>query len=338
MQCPYFGTCRGCQTQHLPYEVQLENKKKNLSAILCRDFEVFGSEPFGYRNRMEFLFNSNGPALRTGKSLVNVEACPICDDSINRMLGQMKFESYPFNCLVLRSAKETSASFVLDKEDDNSEAIALVEGFASRTDIDNVIITFSEDDAYSEDFFMVKGSDTLHEALLGKDFEFSVQGFFQNNTAIAEKMHAWVRERLQPGKQLLDLYAGVGTFGIINTDKFERVVIAESFRKCIDSANNNIKANNVSNAKAFALDARQIARLDLIPSTIILDPPRSGIDPKALAEIRKLGAKQIFYVSCNPHKLKKDLAKMKEYKMRSAALFDMFPQTNHYEAVVELAL
>jgi tRNA/tmRNA/rRNA uracil-C5-methylase (TrmA/RlmC/RlmD family) len=170
-----------------------------------------------------------------------------------------------------------------------------------------------------------------------------VQGFFQNNHLMAEKMQAYVHNILRKHDtneaHLLDLYAGVGTFGIINSSLFKNVTIVESVKECIESAQKNIADNNIPNANPFMIDAMNLKKLTLPAKLfVITDPPRSGMHPKTIDQLKKLRPRVIIYVSCNVQQLGKDLPKFSDYEIRSAALFDLFPQTPHSEAVVELVL
>ena len=92
------------------------------------------------------------------------------------------------------------------------------------------------------------------------------------------------------------------------------------------------------NAEAVALDAKNIGRINFSrPLHVITDPPRTGMEPKAVQQLLKLGPETITYISCNPRQLKKEMLKFsKYYTIKSVALFDMFPQTNHMEIVVEM--
>ena len=138
---------------------------------------------------------------------------------------------------------------------------------------------------------------------------------------------------------MLDLYAGVGTFGIINSGLFKEVYIVESDKNCIDAAKINIKNNSIKNAKEILLDAMKLKQLTLPKDLfVITDPPRSGMHPKTIEQLKNLKPKIIIYVSCNIEQLSKDLNKFSDYSIKSAALFDLFPQTPHIEAVVELVL
>jgi len=157
-------------------------------------------------------------------------------------------------------------------------------------------------------------------------------------------MHKYVNELLKSYDakdkfgHLLDLYGGVGTFGIINADLFKKVTIVEGFQGCIDAANANIELNDIDNAEALCMDAMQLKKVKLTsPLYVVTDPPRSGMHPKTIEELIRLKPERLIYISCNVKQLEKDLPKfLKHYTLKSAAMFDLFPQTNHMESVVEL--
>ena len=84
-------------------------------------------------------------------------------------------------------------------------------------------------------------------------------------------------------------------------------------------------------------NAKNLKKLDFpSPLTVILDPPRSGMHPKTVEHLNSASAERVIYISCNPKILALDLEKLSNYRIKSAALFDMFPQTEFFETVVEL--
>lgn len=374
--CPYFGECGGCSTQHIGYALQLENKKKTLGrAVACNDInniKVFSGNPCNYRNRMDFIFHSSGLGLRKNRKwqeTVDIERCAISDERLNTILKEIrdffsdayraghidhfdiKKNTGTFRYAVIRAPQhDSSVSFVLNSGSARlEEAAEKIKKFAEITSAGNVLITYVPPDtdmSISDDFFVVKGKDMLKETYMGRDFEYSAQGFFQNNSEMAEKMQEYCngilkKYGLEKTKKahLLDLYGGVGTFGIINADLFSGVTIVENVKQCIDAANRNIGINGIKNAKAVLLDAAQLRKLSLPkPLFVITDPPRSGMHLKTIRQLNELKPEVIIYVSCNPEQLGKDIPKFKGYLIKSAALFDLFPQTNHAEGVVELIL
>lgn len=368
-KCPYFRKCGGCTSQHIPYDLQLENKKKSLSYAVFsryeeeqkRSIKVFSGKEYYYRNRMDFVFFDKGIGFRQmdrWDKIIDIKECLIANQEINRLLTEVR-ESFigvdafdvrsqtgTFRYAVIRTPKDDSSiSFTINSRSSRiNEAVEKIKRFAETTKADNILVTYADPDtetSISEDFFVVKGSEKLHDSFLGKEFAYHVQGFFQNNPEIAEKMHEYVNDLLKQHEtrqaQLLDLYAGVGTFGIINADLFKKVAIVEEFAGSIDLAKENIKANEVMNAEAIVLDAKQIKRLALgKPLFVITDPPRSGMHANTIAELNRLQPETIIYISCNQKQLSKDLPKFRNYRIKSTALFDLFPQTNHSEAVIEL--
>ncbi len=363
LRCHYFNKCGGCSLQHIDYPVQLENKKKALvSALGFEDIKVFSGMEYNYRNRMDFIFHENGLGLRRkGKEnqIIDVEECGISVQKINELLKEARmFFKQPdyyalktrigtFKYAVIRAAENSSILFVLNESSSKlKEAVEKIREFAAKSSADNVVVTYvnAENELrVSEDFFAVKGDSFLMETYLGKKFTYSLQVFFQNNHEMAEKMHKYCNELLKSYDTkdffLLDLYSGVGTFGIINSAPFKRVVMVESVKQCIEAANKNIEENNAGNAEAILLDARYLKKLELPEKLfLIADPPRSGMHPDTIRQINKIKPKIILYVSCNAEQLKKDLPKFREHEIKSAALFDFFPQTMHSEAVVEMVL
>lgn len=362
-KCKYFGKCGGCSAQHVDYQLQLENKKKFLSkAIGFDDIEVHSGNEYNYRNRMDFIFNPRGLGMREkGKwySTVDVNECVIADARINVLVKEIreffneidafnvKQHTGTFKFAVIRAPKnDSSISFTLNSDSSRlKDAVEKIKAFAKTTKANNVIVSYvpkNTDVSTSEDYFVVKGKDLLEEEYLGKSFCYSVQGFFQNNTEMAEKMHDYVHSLLEKydtkNSRLLDLYGGVGTFGIINANLFNSVTIVEEFKGSIDAANKNIKKNSVENATAIALDAKQLKKIELPrPLFVITDPPRSGMHPKTIKHLNELEPEVIIYVSCNAKQLGKELKHFDNYKIKSAAIFDLFPHTPHFEAVIELA-
>jgi 23S rRNA (uracil1939-C5)-methyltransferase len=250
-----------------------------------------------------------------------------------------------FRYAVIRTpGKSSSISFVLNSDSTRiTEGIERIKGYAKISSAENIAVTYAkhnEDRSITEDYFMVKGSDMLHDTFHGKDFFYNVQGFFQNNPQMAEQMLGYVHELLKKYETkdalLVDLYGGVGTFGLVNSELFKQVYVIESYKGSIDAADINIKHNNIKNAKGFVMDAKNVKKLNLFePLFMIIDPPRTGLEQKALLAIKELKPKVIIYISCNPAQLAKELPKLK-MNLKSVAMFDLFPQTPHVEAVLEL--
>ncbi len=335
--CRYFKDCGGCTSQHIPYELQLENKRGSLEARLRKKgissaVSIHPSTPYNYRSRMDFIFFSGGIGLRRkGRPgrFIPVRECSIACPKINTILGEVWKSLGHINngSVILRQTTlETSALFMFSPGSD-------LKRFAKETSADNVVASFDGE------IVILKGSDRLSEAVSGYHFCFPCNGFFQNNVEIAKSMVDHIRSLVDEigsgGSSLLDLYGGVGLFGISLAEKFNQVLIVDSFSPGISCAQENIQANSIKNAKAMCMDASRLDHSGFVDHLIVIDPPRSGMDQKVLRFLVDANPKAIFYVSCNPEELVKDLLYLKKsFDVRSVSMFDMFPQTNHVETVV----
>lgn len=327
---------------------------------------------FEYRNKMEFSFGDEekGGPLTLGMhkkgrhyDIVTVDDCRIMDGDfrkvLNIVLKYFKDKDIPYYStrsrkgylrhLVVRKAyftKEllinlvTSTQIELDLKD-------LVEKIKS-TDLDAKLVgflhTFNDslsDVVQSDKTDILYGRDYIVEELLGLKFNISAFSFFQTNSQGAEKLYSIVRDFVgnADDKILFDLYCGTGTIGQITAQNAKKVIGIEIIEEAVKAANENAKLNGLDNCKFIAGDVKEKVReLEEKPDIIVLDPPRMGINPKALKDIIDFGAEKIVYVSCNPKTLVNDLLELEKsgYKVEKAKCMDMFPHTPHVEAIVKL--
>ncbi len=139
--------------------------------------------------------------------------------------------------------------------------------------------------------------------------------------------------------EIFDLYCGTGTIGQIVSDKADKVTGVEIIEEAVVAANENAAINELSHVHFIAGDVKDvIANLEGSPELIILDPPRSGVHPKALEYVKDFNAKEILYVSCNPKTLVIDLRYLIEqgYTVMKSKIVDLFPNTPHVETVILL--
>ncbi len=362
--CQYFGTCGGCTAQHIDYTLQIENKRKQLQSMMKTEaVQVFFDKEYGYRNRMDFIFHTKGLGLRKKgqlDSIIPIQHCVIAEKKINQIVQEIeqafndcdafdvRKHSGTFRYAVIRSSPiDSSLSFVLNSNSPRlQEAIEKAKAFAEHCSAQNILISYvpaQSDVSTSSDYFVIKGKDFLQTTFMDKIFSYPIQGFFQNNHHMAEKMQNYVSQLLKQYETknalLLDLYGGVGTFGIVNAGYFKEVLVIESVKESIDFAQKNIEQNNYTHVKGMVLDAKQISRVSCKkPFFVITDPPRSGMDQKTIRYLNQEKPACIIYISCNPQQMQKDVLKFRNYSVKSVALFDLFPQTPHSEAIVELVL
>ncbi|MFT4310797.1 MAG: 23S rRNA (uracil(1939)-C(5))-methyltransferase RlmD [Candidatus Woesearchaeota archaeon] len=355
MICPYYDTCGGCSQQHLSYEQQLAHKKQRIQHLVHQDVAVYHDQPFGYRNRMDFICTPKGLGLRhqsEKNTIIVTQACPIANEGINTLLAwlqphmkgldvfQPKKRKGTFRyCVIRATSLQTSVTFILNKQ---SSTLEEATSYIKQLDIPAHTVCIGYVDGNTEsttayDAYAIKGNVDIQEQLLGHTFSFSSQGFFQNNTAVAHLLHTYVREQLDEHIPVLaDIYSGVGTFGILNANKAQQVHCVESYPDIIRYIEQNAQRAGVQHVHAYGQDAKTVYKLGIKPHTVIVDPPRSGMDNKTITWLEMCGAKKLIYISCNPQQTVKELSRLSGYVLKKVAMFDMFPQTHHTEVVFVL--
>ncbi len=170
--------------------------------------------------------------------------------------------------------------------------------------------------------------------------------FFQNNFFLLPKLVETVRGFLRDGgaRHLVDLYCGVGFFGIELADLVESFVGVEYDRLAINSARKNIASRKISNGEFISSTVEEVLptllqKFSPEKTSIILDPPRKGCLPETLRLLRETRPAQVIYVSCHPATMARDLNILCAegvFELARVQPLDMFPQTQHVECVADL--
>lgn len=177
-------------------------------------------------------------------------------------------------------------------------------------------------------------------------FKISPMSFYQVNPLQAEVLYNTAIEEANLTKDdvLFDLYCGIGTIGIFASKYVKKVYGIEIVPQAIEDAKENARINNINNTEFMVGDVEVafdelINKKHIIPTAIIVDPPRKGLDNRTIENILKIKPEKLVYISCNPATMVRDLAKMEEtYNISKVQPVDMFPFTKHVECVAVLYL
>ncbi|MEM8727834.1 MAG: 23S rRNA (uracil(1939)-C(5))-methyltransferase RlmD [Chlamydiota bacterium] len=189
------------------------------------------------------------------------------------------------------------------------------------------------------------GPDLIEEVLHvnGREltFKISPDSFFQPNSTQGEKLYTEALKLAdpQPGDTLFDLYCGTATFGIVFAPYVDKVVGIESNSYAICDAELNIKQNNLSNITLYRGDVgRLLSQFGQTVDIALIDPPRSGLDPRAMKNLIKLSPKKIVYISCNPLTQSQNISELTAsgYTLKALRPVDQFPHTHHLENIAVL--
>lgn len=362
--CPHFGVCGGCQLQHLAYPEQLDFKR----AHVVRMFEgrgldpklvhpVLGApEPWAYRNKIDLTAKTFGGDVHLGflpygekHTLIEMERCPVADASINESLAgirkaltrhpELRKRLISIVCRASRSQQKVGLVFHGKlKEPEVYQQLATDIAAEAERVVGGLFVNKRKEH--------VTGENEIQETICGKDFRYPLRSFFQANPPQTEAMVELVARLLDPKPQdvLLDVYAGVGLFGLILAERLQHVYLLEDTPYSADGARENAARFGIKNVTILRGQAEERVELMLragqYPSCIILDPPRSGCHENAIKCLTGFPSKpRIVYVSCNPETHARDCAMMVErgYRLEGVWPVDLFPQTLHVEGVALLS-
>ncbi|NJE02460.1 23S rRNA (uracil(1939)-C(5))-methyltransferase RlmD [Thermococcus sp. JdF3] len=351
--CPSFGVCGGCLLQHIPYGGQVKFKAEKLSTLLGIDVEVIPSPViYGHRNRIDVVISTNGIGFRrrgTWWDAVDIEWCPVFGESSRRVLRSLrefiedhtpslyeirKNEGF-LRYIVIREGKFTGELMVNLVTSEGSLPESFPDYFGYADSVYWSVNRTPSDVSYGE-IERFWGSEFIRERLDDVTYLIHPNSFFQTNSHQAVTLVRKVAE-LVDGERVLDLYSGVGTFGIYLAKRGFSVEGIEVNPFAVEMANRNAGLNGVDATFRVGQD-RDVENLSEY-DTIIVDPPRAGLHPKLIRKILKDKPQSIVYVSCNPRTLRANLDELAGvYSLEGAVGIDMFPHTPHVETVVKLKL
>lgn len=355
-------------------KMKQEQVKTLLSDVELGDYEFLDIVPspneFEYRNKMEFSFGDveKGGALALGMhkkgkfyEIETVDGCQIVDqdfrDVLVAVLEYFREKNTSFHNsrrhegvlrhLVVRKAINTKQMLVnlvtsSDEELNLSDLADKLKNLKLDSEIKGFLHTINDslaDIVQSDETRIIFGQDYITEELLGLKFDISAFSFFQTNSLGAERLYSVVRDFAGDTKDkiVFDLYCGTGTIAQIVAPIAKKVIGIEIVEEAVESAKANAKMNGLDNCEFIAGDVMEkVKEIDIKPDIIILDPPRSGIHPKAIGKIIDFKPDEFVYVSCKPSSLVTDLPVFIEngYRVEKIQCVDMFPYTPHVETVV----
>ena len=253
--------------------------------------------------------------------------------------------------LMIRNTSTKELMIVLqffENDKQNIEKImqAIAVEFPQINSLQYVVNPKANDTIYDLDITLYKGKDHIVEEMEGLKFKINAKSFYQTNSLQAYELYKITRNfaNLSGDELVYDLYTGTGTIAQFIAKKAKKVIGVESVPEAIADAKINAKNNNIDNVEFYVGDMKDVFTNDFLnkhgqPDVIITDPPRDGMHKKVVAQILKIAAKRVVYVSCNSATQARDLEILAEkYKIIKTQAVDMFPQTHHVENVVLLEL
>ncbi|EOQ88997.1 methyltransferase domain protein [Leptospira yanagawae serovar Saopaulo str. Sao Paulo = ATCC 700523] len=332
--CPDYLECGGCSYRHISYEEELKLKTSLLEFMFPNakgKIEVSFGPSEGYRNNVQwqvegnqigfFAKNSHNIIPSSSNLCKNVDKRLLIDETneiwkqnqIRRSKWNQKQTPHPIQTRIHK--KNQNHSLIQKKE----KPISL------RLSQEKVVFYDLEETNFH---------------FLNTRLKVPSKGFFQINQFLLDTWIQTIKRLLPIEANVLELFCGCGTIGIALRDQIKTLYGIESHDKSIQYAKQNAKTNG---ANSFVYEVMDLY-LKPLPkylnkySTWIVNPPRAGLSEGLIESVTHLQPKTILYSSCNPNTLRRDTTSLEElgYQIDSLHLFDFFPRTNHYEALVRL--
>ena len=373
--CPYFPRCGGCTYRHIRYEEELRLKKQrvqdNLSRIGGSDVtveEILGArDTLRYRNKAQYPVSKDGAVgfyrARTHE-VIECEHCLLVKPEADAAAEALR--EYMQSCRVAGYDEKTGRGLVRHlyiRSNAAGESLVCVLVNGDKLPKEDRLVTLLRDACpkctgivlgtntkkgnviLGDRYRTLWGSDRLEDTLCGKTFRLRVPSFYQVNRIQAERLYAKAIEfaGLTGQETVLDLYCGAGTITLALSDHAKKVLGAEIVPEAIDDARENAARNGVKNVEFFCGDAsdvaKKLARENLRPDVITVDPPRKGLAADVVESIAEMQPGRVVYVSCDSATMARDVKRLADlgYTAQRACAVDMFPRADHVETVCLLS-
>jgi len=351
--CRYFGTCGGCEIQHISYEEQLRLKFEMIrgalrsgrlpSAVLDVVRPVIASAPYGYRRRVTLHLSESGLVgfyRERSRSVVSIEHCDVAVPAISDLLPKLSSFAH--------TVRGKLSSIIL--EADELGVIAVMKSAYALAKKDQELILGAAR-AVFENAILLSGADAaggfgreILELPLNTSGNMSLQvpagNFSQINLEMNRELVEYVTSisGADRGSSVYDLYSGAGNFSLPLARLGAKVTAVEVDPRLVQLGKQNAQRYRFERTLSFVQSSVEhfIAKESgTVPDLIVADPPRSGLGSLASKIPR---AKRVVLVSCHLPSCVRDLAALLElgYEVEEIMPFDMFAQTTYTEIVSTL--
>ena len=373
-QCPVYKRCNGCQLQNMSYEEQLkfkEIKVKRAVGNYGKVEKIIGMKnPVNYRNKVQAVFRKDkrgniisGIYQSSTSGIVVMDKCMLESEKADKIILTIRKlckdckvtiysskNNYGFLKLVLVREGKISGEYMVVLVASTfifpQKNIFLKKLLEIHPEIKTVVLNVNENEKMmlGKKEKVLFGDGYITDRLCGKYFRISPKSFYQVNHTQTEILYRKAVEfaEIKEGDIVLDAYCGIGTIGLIASDKAGKVIGVESNSSAVSDAKINARLNRAENIAFYCADAgkvmEEISENDEKIDVVFTDPPRAGCSRKFINSMLKLAPKKIVYVSCNPETLGRDLYHLTNggYEAKKIQPVDMFPFTSHVECCVLL--
>lgn len=368
--CSYYNseTCRSCDLIEINYAEQIKIKERKLSHFPL--LPAVESSPWNFRNKVKLAVTGTieNPVIGlVGENNLDegreILSCPLHHPNLNKTLPTLKefiikSKLAPYSIkskkgelkgiILFHSIKtnETYLRFILRSKEAIDRIKKIIPELQAihpylkciTVNIQPIPHAILEGE---EEIYLTEEKTISHQ--IGEyTFTISPRAFIQTNSKIAEELYLTAAEwinALSP-KRFLELFSGQGNFSFLASKAFEKGLGIEINPSAVLTANQMAKSLGLDKLEFKASNAQNILEdaIHFSPDLLLVNPPRRGLG-SGVELVRKIKASSFIYSSCNHETLLSDLKELEDlYDVVRAQIFDMFPQTSHFETLVELRL
>lgn len=371
MYCKYFvsNKCQSCSEITIPYSQQLIRKQQHLEKLLknlsvTNYLKPVASKVKAFRNKakMAVAGSVEKPILginHPGQEPIDLCDCPLYSHTlheafpiIKQFIGRAGLTPYNVNkqkgelkyILITQNEQgELLLRFILRSKTKLSQLQVVLPWLT--TNIPNLTIVSAN--IQPVHMAILEGNEEinltekkmLRQTINNIPLYIKAGSFFQTNSFVTEKLYATARDWISalPISELWDLFCGVGGFGLHCKTTKNKLTGIEINYEAIECALRSIAEMSLTNIEFKSFDSTAFAlQQDEIPDIVLVNPPRRGIGTELCHYLRKMAPSFILYSSCNALTMISDITILENYQIEKIQLFDMFPNTKHYEVLALL--
>ena len=346
---------------HVQYKEQCKMKEQIVKESLRKYANYQGKveplmknpNPLGYRNLCKFVLKKeqgvwcSGMYATNSHDFVAIDRCMIHEKKIEEVRSQLlalmnQYEVEGFKQLVIKDFNQkVQVLFITEDVSISSDFIAACSQIEGLVSLWQNIKTDYTKDIFGKEMIHLAGLENIELTLDDKTLRLLPRSFFQLNTEQAIHLYDLVAQWTPKSNVLVEAYSGIGAISLFIKDQAKEIIGIESIQDAVDNANENAKLNNAGHVSFLCADAgkalKEIVQKKTV-DTLIVDPPRTGLNTEIKDTILSASIQNIIYVSCNPATLGKDLKQLQQcYNIKKVQPIDMFSQTPHVETICLLS-
>lgn len=367
--CPNFGKCGGCDIEHICYEEQL-NFKTELVQNTLKKYAKIDKKPekteksekiWRYRNKFAFpVCEENGEVKigmfrKNSHKIIETDDCLLQSETSAKIIKLFKEYMKENNVSAYNeTTHKGTVKHIVCREFENSFILTIVVTDEKFNNFEPLICKLKTE---FKSFGLYKNVNKLNNNVIfgnsdihlfglkeleieefGIKYFVNNRSFLQVNDDIKNKIYSQILSLLKDEKIVIDAYSGAGLLSSViakHADKVYGIEIIKEATKNAENLNNLNNLNNLTNINGdCAVEIPKLAK-QLKDFSVVIDPPRKGVDKKVCESFLSALPKKIVYLSCNPATLARDVALLSEkYKITYLKPWDMFPQTANVETLV----